>query len=149
MNNIEKTKNCQNMAGCKALFFIPLEEISSITSLNENTKRLVPLVGSNWAFFDLYEIGFTSKPDNDYFSYSISGTFRDKENKNRLFSKMKNKRFVLKLIDNNNVPWLIGTLEEPMHFTFEYTSGKNPKQDKSYSIEFFGDTTISPYLIEN
>jgi hypothetical protein len=55
----------------------------------------------------------------------------------QLFNEMAGNYFILYMVDNDGLEKIIGSVEEPLLFTFSHTSA-NPRGKKGYSYQFTG-----------
>jgi hypothetical protein len=146
MEDIKSSTKCGNMAGNKSLFIIPINEISSIDFVDEGTKKVTPRSTGGFSKVDIYDLKADTSPDDDAFSHEINGNFRTSQNMNPLFNRMKQWRFVVKIVDNNNQSHLYGSIEEPLRFTYEDVKNADPNQAKEYKLSFYGNTTFPAFL---
>ena len=147
MQNITKNVDCQNMTGYKSLYIIPIDEIESITPVNNTTKTVKPTPTGCWAKVEAYNIKVGMNYKNDFYQNEISCDFRTNENQDALFNAMTKNRFVCKLTDNNGKTHLYGTKTEPLRFEFDFVGNPDPSQAKEYKLSFYGNTTAPSCLL--
>ena len=55
----------------------------------------------------------------------------------KVLSDMTNQEFVVILKDRNQIPWVAGTKEEPLHFRFTHLGEENVTGKHGYLITFY------------
>lgn len=135
------TAQCFNMGGYKALYIADIETIKSITPVNDIKSNIVFNTGFDFVKLNMYNITVNSEQHGSAWLHTISGLIRTSESLYTVLNKLSKKRFICKIVDNNNISILIGSLEEPLRFTFSNVGPSNPADDKNYTINILGYTT--------
>lgn len=139
-----------NLGGINSFEFIPITDISSIPDLYRG-KLIRPIVlvsGKRWfkGYGTFETIGFTEDDAKSKDGTSFLPKFKcvvPKElyENEALYFVMRHQQFIVKYKNNNGLTKIIGTLEEPLQFTYSLNTGSTVTTRNQHNIEFFGDTT--------
>ena len=153
MNDINK--HCEdNLGGVYFFRFIPKTDVSSISEpINGKVCEPVALIpGARW--FDFYGTEGTKslKEDQqqsdqgDYFRIKLSGsTPKVRTDVSNTLFDMKDQEFIVDCIDNNGHRKLLGTIKEPLRFSFVSDTGNAAQNKNAYAFEFTADLSkLSP-----
>lgn len=147
MEKLLKNPACLSMTGNKRLFFSSVKNIKSIDLVNDTTVLISFLSGADWVEVETSEIEFNSKKTGNNFSQEINSSFHAAANKyDRYFNRMTEDRFICKVVDNNLVNWIFGSLEFPLHFEIEHASGPTPLDNHVYELHFFNKSLDTPMI---
>lgn len=144
MNNFPSL-SADIMGGLETFRFAELQDCSSF-SVRNATAWVADLSSISAAWYNGYstrdELKFTDegKFDNNGTSFqkTIEGFFPgDGTAVLQLFNEMAGKYFILYIKDNDGTEKIIGSVEEPLLFTFTFNSA-NPRGKKGYAFQFFG-----------
>ena len=141
MEDIVSNDLCHNMSGNKSVYISPIEDVKSITTIAANKRNVVFESGGSWGKLDLHNITVNAEMDGDGYNHSISGELRMKESKHDILNTLLKKRFITKVIDNNNKAWLIGSVSEPLNLLYNFSGPPEASGNKHYFINIFGLTT--------
>lgn len=145
-NDIKKIEG-DNLGGIYSFKFIPVTDVQSIPSTLNGAIHNEVNIKTNTRWYEGYcTIETMNFSDNQ--EDSDHGAFHTKEflgivPKDRpelidLFNGMKNKRFILDLVDNNGTRKLVGTVEEPLNFSSGFDTKANIAGRNEYKISFKG-----------
>lgn len=139
-----------NLGGINCYEFIPVTDISSFPDLYRGKliKPIVLLSGKKWfkGYGTFETIGF-SEPDGKSnngtsFSPKLKCIVPKELYENEvLYFEMSNQQFIVKYKNNNGLTKIIGTLAEPLKFSYSLETGSAVANRNHHAIEFFGDTT--------
>jgi len=148
MQNI--TKNAQsNMTGNQHIFIASTDEIKNITLINFNTKSIDLKQGHTFGKIEAGEIQFSCKEEDGRYIIEIFCRLASTLGKyDTLFTRMKHKRWIVKIIDNNNITWLAGTLQEPLRFRWEHIGEDKPSKQHCYELFFERQSTEPLYVTD-
>ncbi|MDL2297244.1 type VI secretion system tube protein Hcp [Bacteroidales bacterium OttesenSCG-928-B11] len=137
MRKITKNNSCGNMAGYKRLFAAPVSEIESIDFIDVKTK--IVSLKRDFAFGEIQadSIEVDSPFKDGCYEHGISCRFTAMKNSHdSLFDKMTRQRFIVKVVDNNNMVWLAGTLSEPLLFSWGHIGKAFANGEHLYELTF-------------
>ena len=150
MEKLLKNPACLSMSGNKRLFFSSVKNIKSIDLVNDTTVLITFLPGADWVEVETSEVNFSSKKPSNNFGNEITSQFNAAANKyDRYFNRMTEDRFICKVVDNNLVNWIFGSLEFPLHFEFEHASGPTAVDSHIYELHFFNKSLDTPMISES
>jgi hypothetical protein len=144
-------KHCnENLGGVFIFKFIPVIHVQSIAQPIDN-RILTPVVlkqGFNWLDFYATEGTMQLKEDlqpsdhGDFYKLKLTASVpKIRTEIDHTFSLMRNVKFLIDVVDNNGQRKLLGTLEEPLSFTFQSDTGDSMPKKNNYSVEFFAELT--------
>ena len=135
------------MAGNKRIFIAPIFEIESIDFIDVKTK--IVSMKDDFAFGEIQADSFeiNSPFEDGVYAHEIQCILTATKNAHdALFNKMRRQRFIAKVVDNNNMIWLMGTLLEPLIFSWAHV-GKAPAGEyHRYELTFRRNSTEPLYL---
>jgi len=144
MNNFPSL-SADIMGGLEKFRFAELQDCSSFT-VRDTIVRVSALSSISATWYDGYstqnELKFTDEGKFDgngpSFNKTIEGFFPGDHNAAlQLFNSMAGKYFILYIKDNDGKEKIVGSVEEPLIFTFTFASG-NPRGKKGYAYKFTG-----------
>lgn len=152
MNDINKHRG-DNLGGLYHFRFIPKNDVNSIpVAISGKICEPVELKsGARW--FDFYATEGTQSFNEDqqtndhgnYFKLKLSGsTPKIRTEVSDIFNEMKDQEFIIDCTDNNGNRRLIGTINEPLRFSFKSDTGNGAQNKNAYSFEFYGDVSKVP-----
>ncbi len=137
MQKIEKNAACGNMTGNKNIFIASTDEIENIELVDIRTKKVILKDGHEFGRIEADTIRLNSKEEEGRYIHEISCTLTCTKGKyDTLFDRMKNRRWVVKIEDNNNTVWLAGSLCEPLRFGWEHIGEAVPSGQHCYLLSF-------------
>ena len=141
MQKIKKNTACSNMTGNRKIFIASSDEIKNIDLVDITTKIVVLKDGHRFGEIEANNIQFHSKEEKGGYIHDISCTLVCTKGKyDTLFDRMKHRRWVIKIEDNNSIVWLAGSLSEPFHFSWEHAGEDQPKGEHCYKLSFYRDS---------
>lgn len=156
MNHFPIFDNIDNMGGNKSFMFIPEDEIVEIKSPVNFVIQEAPVLLTGKTFLNGYASHKTLRlseiPEQTaagtHFNSKISGFYpKIIPNVVSSFVKMKERMFVVAVLDNNKQLRLVGTKEQPLQFTFSLDTGANAATRNGITFEFTGQSILpSPFL---
>lgn len=146
MQNLEKNSSLPKMAGNKKIFIAPTDEIAAINLTSQSTQEVVMNQGFTFGKIDAEDINFASEQEKLFFSTEVTCKLRATNNAyDLLFAEMANKRWIVKVVDNSDKVWLLGSLEEPLKFSCSHKSDANASGDHLYILSFARDSSDTIY----
>lgn len=146
MQKIEKNAACGNMTGNKKIFIAPTDEIESIELIDIRTRKVVMKRDGQFGGIEANNIQFNSAGEAGHYIHEVSCTLTSTKGKyDTFFERMKNKRWVVKIEDNNSIVWLAGSLSEPFRFKWEHIGESKACGQHGYRLTFFRNSTEPLY----
>jgi len=137
MHDITKKAPLGNMTGNRQIAIAATDEISAIRLTDINTKTVVFKQNRDFGVIEATDIRFGAPLEDGAYLHEVSCRLVSTQGKhNALFNRMKNKRWVVVVIDNNNIAWLLGSLDEPLHFIWEHIGEEKPSGQHCYELIF-------------
>jgi len=144
-----------NMGGCLSFDFVPVDDVAWIPTYPyyEVTDAVVLAIGASWrtGYSTPRKLSYSEKAEKtdagEYYITEITG-FYPKLSPSMLsvMNSMMGRHFLLKIKDNNGYTRLVGTLEEPLEFTFDQQPGKNAREANGFNFRFYGaHMHVSPF----
>lgn len=139
-----------NLGGCKSFLFIPINDISSIPDPVDMviSSAVVLRSGKSWytGYSTLETLEFAERQKNtragSSFDKIINGSYPKQSNSMlALFNEMDGQRFVIQITDNNDVVRLVGTINNPLIFRFDFTTGQQAANLNGYKFVFEQEDT--------
>lgn len=146
MEDITKNNACISITRYVKLLVCPKEYVQSIDLVLDNKKTVTLKAGKRFYSIEANNIELSNKRDNGYYDNQltcklpVSGT-----NYDILLDQMCNQRFIVKIKDRSGKWWLLGSLEEPINFSFDNTGNVS---DHVYNLLFSRNTTMPLFLTE-
>jgi len=146
MQKIEKNAACGNMTGNRRIFIAPVNEIEKIDLVDIRTKIVTMKSGEQFGEIEANNIQFNSKEEEGRYEHEILCNLLSTKGKyDTLFDRMKNRRWVIKIEDNNNIVWLAGSLTEHFRFSWEHTGEDKASGEHCYKLSFYRESTEPLY----
>lgn len=146
MNDINK--HCgDNLGGIFLFRVIPVDDVQSIPLLVDGKVCEPVILKTDKRWFDVYGTEGTMKyleepqtsEHGDFYKASITSFIpKGRSEVKAVLDEMKNKNFIIDIIDNNSFRRLVGTIAEPLKFSVGYDSGNKVTTSNGYSISFSG-----------
>jgi hypothetical protein len=147
MQNITKNVAQNNMTGNRQISIVPTDEIKSITLTGAKSKRVTLKLGRAFGIIEAGSIEFSCKQEDGFYNIEIFcrmvSTLGQHDS---LFNRMKQKRWVVQITDNNNITWLAGTVDEPLRFRWEHIGEDKPSGQHCYELFFERQSTEPLYV---
>jgi len=144
MQNITKNITKSNMTGNRHISIAATDEIKEVRLSAYNTKSVVFNLYQSFGKIEADEIQFSCREEEGCFVHEISCRMVSVQGRHdALFNRMKHKRWIVRIIDNNNMSWLAGSLSEPLRFRWEHTGEDKASGQHSY-ILFFERNSSEP-----
>jgi hypothetical protein len=148
MINDIKRHDDDNLGGNNSYIFIPEDDVLTIPTVFEGAIHteiiLKPLKKWFFGYGTEGTLRFTDvESENDHGTFYLK-KFMCNVPKNRaelvaIFNKMKNRKFILLLTDNNGEKILVGTKEEPLSFKNRFDSKDDVPGRNEHEVEFYGE----------
>jgi len=149
MQNITKNVSDFNMTGNRQISIIATDEVKSITLTSHNTKTLSLQQGHSFGIIESDQICFSCRLEEGRYIHDISCRMVSTLGKwDSLFNRMSNKRWLVKVVDNNNITWLSGSLFEPLVFRWEHIGEDKPSGEHSYRLSFGRESTEPLFITD-
>jgi len=149
MQNITKNAPEWNMTGNRQISIVPIDEVKAIALTRHNTKSITLKLGCVFGNIEAGNIEFSCKEDEGKYLIEIFCRLVSTQGKyDSLFNRMKQKRWIVKIIDNNNITWLAGTLTEPLRFRWEHIGEDKPSGQHCYELFFERQSTEPLYVTD-
>jgi hypothetical protein len=149
MQNITKNVTRDNMTGNRQITIASTDEIKNIALTRHNTKSVTFKQGYAFGRIEANDIQFSCKEEDGHYAIEIFcrlvSTLGQHDN---LFNRMKRKRWIVRVMDNNNITWLAGTLQEPLRFRWEHIGEDKPSGQHCYEL-FFERQSTEPLYVTN
>jgi len=149
MHNITKNVTGGNMTGNRLISLVSTDEIDNITLIGINKKRVTLKLGCAFGKIEADSIEFSCREEDGNYNIEIFcrlvSTLGQHDS---LFNRMKQKRWIVKIIDNNNITWLAGTLQEPLHFRPEHIGEDKPAGQHCYELFFWRQSTEPLFVFD-
>jgi len=156
MDDINKFTD-DNLGGIYLFKFTPADDVQSISEPIDGfiTKEISLKPDARW--FDFYGTEGTmqfSEEDansNDGALYNkklTAITPKQRTELDQLFYKMRNRRFILDVIDNNGLRKIVGSIEEPLKFSNKGDTKNQASGRNEYAIEFACQSTFKSYTYD-
>ncbi len=151
MNDFTSFQDTDNIGGCQSFQFIPVNQVVSIPDPIDFVIPTEPTLLSGATFFNGYSTAKTLLFDEktqknnagEYFLQKISGFYpKIRPSILKLFKEMKNHKFIVLVHDNNNMLRMVGTLEQPLEFSYSLSTGTNPVQRNGITFEFTAENEL-------
>ncbi|MCL2312343.1 MAG: hypothetical protein FWC41_07645 [Firmicutes bacterium] len=147
MQNITKNSGCVYMPGNRKIFITPTEEVNSVNLINEKTKYVIFKVGGSWGEIEAKNIQFKNPFEDGIYKFDISCRLPSAKGAyDILFNNMTAKRWLVKIIDNNNQLWLAGCLDEPLRFRWAHIAEADPSGLHGYELFFERESSMPLFL---
>ena len=147
MNDINKFTD-DNLGGVMLFKFIPIEDVQEIPGAVNYFINTAVVLKTTCRWYEFYGTTGTIELAEDSVE-TDAGTYYKKSLKaispkirtelDALFNEMKNRQFILDVIDNNGIRKIIGSLAEPLKFKEKSSTKNEASQRNEYAIEFFGE----------
>lgn len=126
------------MAGIKTLHYIDIKDIASLLPLGERLDVHLSQ-GAAWSQIFFSSATCNSEQDGNVFQHTVEATVPGKGTVSpRDLLEMYYGRYMVKVVDNNGLWWLVGDNEEGLRFTFQDTNDGTADGDTSYKLVFTG-----------
>ncbi len=156
MDDVKKFED-DNLGGVYLFKYIPADDVQSISDPIDGfiTKEVSLKPDKQW--FDFYgtegTMAFSEDDSNTndgtlYNKKVIAITPKQRTEIDVLFFKIRNRRFILDLIDNNGLRKIIGSIEEPLKFTNKGDTKNMASGRNEYAIEFACSSTFKSYTYD-
>lgn len=138
MNDIKKQNFCQNIPGYLNLSAAFKSDISTFqrnqekyVSINLKEGKILGEIECNNIYVNNPFLDGAFQTEINAF-ITFSSDYLDK-----VLSDMTNEEFVVVLKDRNNINWVAGTKEEPLHFKYSHIGEEDVTGKHGYLITFF------------
>jgi hypothetical protein len=152
MQNITKnisTNSRRNMTGNRQISIASTDDIKSMTVISHNIRWANTKTGCYFGKIEADEIEFSCRAEDGHYIHEITCRLVCTQGAwDSLFNRMINKRWLVKVIDNNNIIWLSGSLTEPLRFSWEHLSEPKPDGEHSYLLSFNRESTEPMYVTD-
>lgn len=146
-----------NIGGLESFQFIPVGDVASIARAKDHViTELVTLdTGKAWldAYVTLgslaYSEGKNKTIHGNHYNRSLVGFVpKDTEALAELFDEMGDVRFIIDYTDNNGVRKLIGSLDSPLVFSSQLSTGNDAAARNGHFITFSGNSPHKAYIYD-
>lgn len=141
METIIGSSSCQNIGGYKAVYIADIETIKSINRVDDSKSAIVFNTGQDFIKIEMFDISLNSEPNGDAWNHTINGFIRTADSLYSTLNRLSKKRYIAKVVDNNNIAHLFGSIEEPLRFSFVNAGPPDSFDDKNYGITISGTTS--------
>jgi hypothetical protein len=156
LNSISSFCGVVNSGGIQVIEYAPIHWINPdsfipLVDTNYNWANTITFSTGNWLQLPILRTNelWNEEEENDagrpFYEQVVSGiTPKMRPEVSQEFQKMSLRLFVIKLTDQNNNTWLIGTLTDPLRFQAQATGGRRGGLNQ-YQISFRGQTRQRAY----
>jgi hypothetical protein len=137
MQSITKNVDRKNMTGNRHISIASTDEIKEIRLASFNAKSVVFKPNQSFGKIEATDILLNCREEEGNYLHEISCRMVSTQGKHdALFNRMKNKRWIVRVIDNNNLSWLSGSLAEPLRFRWEHIGEEKAVGQHAYELFF-------------
>lgn len=154
MNSITKPTHPDNIGSIIKLWFVPVNKIASITRPINNYGGISLKTGSAWYEFYFspqsgqYKLGLKSDNQGSYYEVSITGSSpRLSPDLDLALHDLKDGAFVCKVLDANGLYRIVGSINFPLRFEYDGSSGSAPRDKNGIDFSFKIQTKYPPFFI--
>lgn len=151
MNDIKQQNFCQNIPGYISLHAAMKSDINTFQRNNEKYVSIKLKEGKNLGEIECNNISLSNPFQDGAFNLEINAfiTFSS-DYLDKVLTDMTNEEFVVVLKDRNQVIWVAGTKDEPLHFKYTHLGEEGVTGKHGYLITFFRKTreTLSLLYVE-
>lgn len=136
------------LPGVKTIEYVPIawidrESYTKLINSNNNWQHELPFVSGTWLKAPIIPIGDFVEENNKkssagpYWEVKISGrTLKMKPISTGTLSNMSRHRFVLRITSKEGTPWIIGSLNAPLSFSYKAAlDGSKNRYDIEWNAE--------------
>jgi len=154
MNSITKPDHLDNMGSIIKLWYIPVDDVASISRPIHDYGGITLKANKQWLemYFSpqsaSYVLKFKPGPKGSFYDSMITGIIPKHDIiHNTNVNQLRDASFICKILDANGYYRIIGTLDFPLHFSYDSDSGKKPSDRNSIGFIFFGQSKYAPFFI--
>lgn len=138
MNDIKQQNFCQNIPGYLSLHAAMKSDINTFQRNNEKYVSIGLKEGKTLGEIECNNISVNNPFLDGAFNLEINAfiTFSS-DYLDKVLSDMTNEEFVVILKDRNQVLWVAGTKDEPLHFRFTHLGEESVTGKHGYLITFY------------
>jgi hypothetical protein len=146
-----------NLGGCRVFNFAPVESVLAIPRASGIILNNDVLFKNGFGWLEAYStpdtLKFSERMNENlsgkHFLTEITGFYPKLSPENTgLFRLMRFNRFIVKVKDNNDHWRLCGTVENPLEFAFDQSTGASTRERNGHTFRFFGEQKEeSPFLV--
>lgn len=138
MIDIKQQNFCQNIPGYVSLHAALKSDINTFQRNNEKYISISLIEGKTFGEIECNNISVNNPFQEGAFNLEINSfiTFSS-DYLDKVLSDMTNEEFVLILKDRNQVLWIAGTKDEPLHFRFTHLGEESVTGKHGYLITFY------------
>lgn len=149
MQNITKAAPRGNMTGNRSIAIASTDEIREIKLSSSYSKVVYFNRDHSFGKIESNEIQFNCREEDGHYIHEISCRLVSTQGRHDiLFNRMKAKKWIVRVIDNNNISWLAGSLAEPLHFRWEHIAEDKASGQHCYEL-FFNRASTEPLYNTN
>ena len=155
MNTIAKFSG-DNMGGVVKIWARPESNVNSIELDTDNVYNLnLDTTDNIYAIYCSHESISFNEPEKDsdagkYYEPELSAVIpKDTPSIQAALDYLKDRKWLLVYLDNNEYYKLAGEINSPLEFTSKFVTGKETQSLNHHSITFFGKTLNKSLFINN
>lgn len=152
-----KPVTASNIGGCRIFSFANADDLINVSYNGDHSTVTDVFLTMGKSFFNGYatystlqfEEKISKNASGVSFLAKISGFYPNSSNHAlKTFTHLCVLPLVVRITDNNNRTWFVGTKETPLKFTFDKASGRSPSARSGINFEFSGQLLRpSPLII--
>ena len=133
----EKNPTCAAMAGIKSIYYADCENVTICLPVNGGISVDLS-AGHSWSLIEAD--GATANANYEEplaWRHQVQLTYHGNQNEVEAdFTEMTGRRFLVKVVDNNDTEWLYGQTCSPLRFTFSSENDGQADGQTAYTLSF-------------
>lgn len=137
MITLEQNSGINCMAGIHKFEFINIDSVKSILPTADSIRITLTNKPEKYSLKTKFMTVESKQIRNRMYQHYIEITFHGKnKNYNVAFDKLSNKRYIGIIYYNNDTTYVVGTMEEPLRFSFDDISDGKADGNTAYILRF-------------
>ena len=154
MNSISKPDHPDNIGSIIKLWYVPVDDVSNMSRPIHEYGGITLAANKVWLEFYFspqsasYKLKFKSGSKGSFFDCKVTGIIpKQDQNLNNRINQLCDVAFICKVLDANGFYRIIGTKDFPLHFAFDFDSGKKPSDRNSVGFSFTCQSKYAPIFL--
>ena len=136
--NFEKNPICSAMAGIQSVYYVDFDNVQTCLSAATGGVQVSLLTNHNWSIIEADEVKASANYEEvlawrHRVELLYHGNQREVESD---LMEMTQRRFLVKVVDNNGTEWLYGHGASPLRFRFESENSGEADGETAYRLTF-------------
>lgn len=149
MDQIRQAVGANKITGIIKVEIVDAKDIEEIREVGQLAKNVTLKTGKQWGEVELKGITHESTWTEGAYNNSLKGIFADWENVLQIsLSWMRSKRYIARITDARGRKWGLGTMEEPLRFTYRKSCDQNAQGRQGTEMEFYNTSSEEVYVIQ-